>query len=524
MNLPQITAKETKIILFSLLIAVLVQFYLLSFPPDISIDGARYLFAAENIVEGYGYYEPDKYHETLVPQTKWPPVYSLMVAATIKVTGSTPLTAFRIVNFVFGLLYFFSWTYFLALLFRRSKNKKLSTNYFFLTGVAALFLGSTFWIFMRSTVTEIVFLGFLGLSAVFFSLSRSASNHTKSVFYISLSALFTAGFVLTRMAGLAFFLAYLLAMLLYLKKPLKKSEIVKILTYIAIVFAGLVAWFLRNSRFDKPNDITRRFESISSLFDLDKILQIISFFFIDGMNLPNSLREYAILAAIPLIFIVLWILLQRKKYHQTSFFNIQSVWVFLSLFIYVSMVVYTGTTGGHNRSSGFVRYFITIQPFILIAFLILIHTLHQQAKTPIVRFLKYGLILFFALVVLSGINRNRVYFTGLQSLYDETALYQKINETVQEDDLLLSGTHNTIAIKSGHPCLYVEHPDRIRLLLTEWLSRPYEKVYFVQTKALGTNFRYGFPTWDFIVSNLPVKQTLYEDDEYIFVEIDKSKL
>jgi hypothetical protein len=223
------------------------------------------------------------------------------------------------------------------------------------------------------------------------------------------------------------------------------------------------------------------------------------------------------------ILVIIAFVLFKNKAIASKFLNQGTIWLLLSVFFYVGLIVFSGTTSGHNRSSGYMRYFIAIQVFIIPILLLFLFQLKAiKGKFYLLFVVFFSLFSIYSFI--SGINKNRVYITNLQKQQTDTELYKHIKNKVTESDLLLSNTNNFVGFYSRKQCLYVEHPDRIRLLLTDWWKKPYDRVFIAINKEVGISFRLPYPDYKEILSALPHFEIIYENKNYVLVELDKETI
>ncbi len=516
--------KYSKLIL-SILIAIvlLLQFYYFSKGVGLSTDGVRYLWSSENIYNGIGFFEKDKYQENLVPVTQMPPFYSILVAFTMHFTNADSLFAAQMIALFFGIGFYLVWIFFFFLLYKNInfENEKDKINAFLVASIW-LVLGMNYWQFMQKVATDLVFVTLLGLVGVFFLKSLYAINRKKELISLFLVIIFTNLAILTRIVGFAFLFPIALIYLIDKRKTLK-MRIINVLLYVSMSVIGFFAVLYRNSLYTKHDYVVEKLSqgnTFSVIFSQPKkIIDIINYFVVDALNMSARFETFAIVFLLGLLGLMGFILFLHKL-HAKNFFTKGINWLLFSLILYVGLIIYSGTTGGHFRSSGYMRYFITIQIFvvpILVAFIFYFKNKKQKLSLLVIGFIS----LFSLYSFVSGVNKNRLYIGALEEQHVDTQLYETINKTLKQNDLLLSNNNLLVGYHSKRQCLHVEHHDRIRLLLTAWWEKPYDHVYFAINKHVGKTFRIGFPTYDVLLKNLPHKEILFENENYILVELDK---
>lgn len=495
-------------LIFWFIIIALGLVILGQFPFGISNDGARYLFGADNLLKGNGFYEYTKYHDDLQAITAYPPVYSGLTALLAFLFNIPVLLAAQVLNYS-------SWVAFFGVWFAISYYFFEKTIFFHISCLALL-ISNGIWGYVNTVGSEIIFALFIALiflSYIFFRIKKQTLR------YLILIGIFSGALILTRFAGIAF-VGVIFIVLLFDDRYNFRKKIINCLIYGSITFLPVALWLFRNYQLSGKAASRLVGKNSFTINKIDEAINILYYFLSDVFFVPSSIEKFSFIVLAGLVFIFIFYRKNRLKSSK----RYANFWLILSLALYFGMVLISGLKSGHNRVSGFMRYFYMLHPIaIMLLILYLKNICEYKAKLPLYKGVKLGSILFIAIILLLGANRLRVYGQSLSHENNFEKLKQSTQHFLQKDDLFLSNQNNILAIYYNRPCFYVEAPSRIKKLLLEWWQKPYNDVYMALSKSIGVNYRQGVPTYDEIINALPC-EILYEDSKYIFVKIDKNSL
>lgn len=223
--------------LFLILPAViLLGLFILSFPTVMTSDGTRYLLGAKFIHAGMGYMTYGFESVEIVPQIGWPPLFSFLIAAVMKITGVGDIYAMRAVNFLSLLMYYLSFYGLITVLFEEKKFQRAAHG--------LVLISSIVWSQLNVALSEPLFMAWFGLSLVLV-LKAATAEAGKNNFLFFSAGIVTALLCLTKYSGIFIAAGYALFFLLTIRSSASRKSLA--LLFFSIPIASSVgSWFLRN--------------------------------------------------------------------------------------------------------------------------------------------------------------------------------------------------------------------------------------------------------------------------------------
>jgi len=484
-------------------------------PQHILTDAAYYLMGAENIASGNGFVSYNVGYladtsvndfKTLVPITRYQPFYSFLVGNTAHISGTSVLLAAQIVNFIAYGIFLIMW----LLLYKKIfQNTKL----FFIASLFLLFTSGIFT-YIIPPHTEMLFLALLGILGNTLYWWHKTENSKYKYLFTALLASITVLILLTRYAGIGMVLGFALTFFFFLLK-LKWKEIAKHIVLFGTIFVtGFGLWAWRNLQ--AAGTVTSKFPDNyhGTLFDWERIIEILNHFITFSLGLPSSFEKYYFLLLLPLMFFAGWLI--YKKSFSTNPLNI---WFVVSLLVYVAMIVYLGIGNrAVSRENGFMRFFFLTQPFLIGVIMNMIPSFRLLPQTFFTKLSQLFILGIVAISLLSGVNRTRIYFQNLPNYDIQQDFYSEIKNTATQNDLILSNEWQNVSANTSLPIVQINYLNDIDSLKTKYKNK-YSKVYLALHKDVGITYREGVHTWEKLLEN-KIYTVITENEETIFVEIE----
>jgi len=380
-------------------ISILVSLFLYSIY-DVSFlttDSAQYISVAKNILLGNGFSTDLVYYEQHyqigglpVPQTVFPPGYSLLIAMPIAL-GINPVAASFLVNSVSFFL--------IPLLMYRILSVSGFTQG--LSLIPPLLWMSMYinWFFVLISVSEVSFVLFV-LGSVLCYLEYENRNH--DVRFLLLSAAFIGFSFLIRYAGLFFMLAMLLYQLGAMLQTRSLRRMPDFLLYAFLTFLFVVLVFGRNYYYVGYLTGGVKIANPSSLFELIQsfywaILKLVG---VAGTSYWDVIGRYLLLIILlPLLYAIFVVIRRERDFaHGKARIILLSV---LMIIVYLSFLVYLAASNDRQYLNE--RYLMPLLPFVLMLITVLsafvVRELRNKKMIPV---FVYSMILFVLLISQTG--------------------------------------------------------------------------------------------------------------------------
>lgn len=379
--IPNIFAKNVSGTLsFILVLCLSMILYIVISPNNLGVtpDSVKYIEAAENISLGKGYVVNNQV------LTHWPPVYSILLSCTSKITNSSVLNSGIYLNV----------TLFLALgitlifIFKEIGFNE-NINYFLIATILTikpLTIAIYFW-------SELPFILFIAIA--FYVYLRWKKNQNRFIL-LPVGTLCMLAF-LTRYAAIGILVGFCINIMLWGKRTLK-NKLLDLLYFSFPVFMGAGAWFyITNTNIGNIGNRNFVVHIISPHKILDPQLEIVSWF-------GRETISQSVLALLIIIFIFYSLKFKNnlKLYFKNTKFNFSDpIIIILSylIFLYISISLFDTHTPLDFRILSPLAIFI----FILIGYFLMFFA----SNIP-----KLSLNVVMLLIFLCGINSSRQVWLG----------------------------------------------------------------------------------------------------------------
>lgn len=479
-------------------------------------DAAYYLMGAENLAKGNGFYSYNVGYledlsandfKNLIPITRYQPFVSLCIAGVSKLLGVNVLIASRIVNIIFYAVFLFTWLNLYRKLFS-------NTAYFAFSSLFLLFTAQIYTYFLPPH-SEMLFIALLGILGNLIFLWHDSITVRMQFLYTFLLALTSILIVLTRYAGIGFILAFFIGFLLVFQNSDFKKRVAHFFVYGFMFAIGFGFWAFRNIL--AMGAITSKYPDNyhGTLFDFDRIIEIINLFLSFSLGLPSSLENYSFLLLFP-ILIILVFLFYIKQYNT----NPVSLWLLISVFVYVSMIIYMGIGNrAVDKINGFMRFFALLQPFLVAILVLTLRALFNIRENILAKFSILFVAGLLLISLLSSANRTRIFIQTLPSERENTNFYSKIKATATENDLVLSNQWQNVSARTALPIVQIHYKKDIEQFMEKYKGK-YNNVYLVLLKNVGVTYRQGVDTWQELLKDRKIK-IISDSKEAIFVQFNE---
>jgi len=504
-----------KRIIYALFILFFAFIALKIFPVSehILTDAAYYLMGAESIAKGNGFYSYNVGYledasindfKNLIPITRYQPLLSVTIAAVSKLLGINILLASRVVNILFYAVFLFTWLVLYQKLFS-------NTGYFAIASLFLLFTAQIYTYFLPPH-SEMLFIALLGVLGNLIYFWHDAKSIKVQFFYTFLLAFISILIVLTRYAGIGFIVAFFIGFLLVFQASDFRQRIVHFFVYGVTFSIGFGFWAYRNMV--AMGAITSKYPDNyhGTLFDFDRIVEILNYFLGFSLGFPSSIENYLFLLLIPILLIIGYLF--YKKYYAT---NPVSLWLLISVTVYVSMIIYMGIGNrAVDKINGFMRFFALLQPFLVAILVLMLRSLFQLKENILAKLSIIFIVSILAISLLSGMNRTRIFIQTLHKAEENNGFYESIRQKATESDLILSNQWQNVSARTALPIVQIHYKQDIDNFVLKYKGK-YNKIYIVLLKDVGVTYRQGVDTWQELLKDKQVT-IIAENPETIFVE------
>lgn len=523
-NFSNLLIDKTYRILFISIIVIggLAAIYALQSPFPVNNDAAYYLMGAEQISQGNGFYSYNigflsQYdlgnHSKLIPITGYTPLYSFLVGSFKFISGLSLTQSTSIINLILWILFLILWTNFYKKLFGKEKKHALFCSIF-------LIFSGGLWTYVSAAMSEIVFivaLGGLANSILYFAKSEKRKIQ---FLYLILIAISSTLLMFSRKAGLMMILSTLVwfAFFFLQKKEWKKFIFnSSIYSFIVACFYGI--WWYRNYTLSSKAAIYSLGNDSKSIFNFDRIAEILNFFWVDALALPTSLESFGWFLTLLLFATILFLFSKYNTFKNNKFLKTENQWLLLSTIFYVGMIVFVGIFHhGFSRTGGFQRYFILTQLLIIPILVVLFSDFKSKVKEKkyfLIPQFFIGIILIISL--LSNINRTRTYFSTLDKKQDNKEIYTELKNKISETDLVLTNHWQKLVVHTNIMS-YSVFDSRHTKYFIEKRKGTFKNVQLILFKDIGKKYRKGFPLWTNFTNNLNCTK-ICENENIIWLKL-----
>lgn len=502
---------KKKLLLFfvalSALLAVFVARHTSHAPLHPWTDSAYYLSIAKNLSQGRGFsaFNPRAASDEaeIEPSTYYDPGYPALIAGMHLLSRKPLADAALLVNLVcFGASLVLWFLFFMALL----SDKRLALlSFLLLLCVPAL------WSFSREALSESSFMCFLGGFGHALVRARQSGAWRWFVF----AGIFAAATVYCRKAGLAFVASSGIILLLFVL--IEKNRKLLLNTLLFGLTAGVLylPWIIRTysftgSLFSKP--IHNR---PVDLLGLDRLAEGLNYFVNDCLNFPKRFEnQYYILFSILMLFVAFVVVRQIRQRQK----NFVLWWLLASIGLYLSLILATSMTNPFNRTIGYARFFLVLQPFMIAAFVLLAKDLYADLSGRVFRFIV--VVAFASLLAamgLQGAHRNIRMLTYEDKPMINRPFFVLLQQADTTNSICMSNHWQSVVCFAEIPCRQVSGAKDVKKAICCQSSK--EKTFFLHLlKPVGVTFSKGLEIWTEILKPLAY-EVKAEDDLNILVEL-----
>lgn len=474
-------------------------------------DSMNYIEGARFMDKGMGHMYT--YDDRVLPQTAFPPVYSVFIVAALNLFGDLPSALFAI-NIFCSIVFCICWVYVMGKTIRRLP--------FLLLGLCFMVLNWGMWYFAYHVMSEMVGLFMMGFM-VLFAYGYIQGQGKARAWYAVLLGLAGAGLFLARYAGAGICIGAGLFLLLY-PLGINREKIRNVILFgLPLVLIG-GGWFIRNKIVSSNfSTIIEKYPSAPqygfSEFS-DNVTRIVR----ACIGVPERLESYGLVVPMFFAFILLlafgayWAL--RRKYNPMIVFCSTVLIAYLSFLLYFS----------YKINAMPVRYLIFVVPLVSYFFIAGLEAILEYRGEKWIRaglLAVMGVFTLFHLMFAFLYGRKEIASLDMYPAFPEDGIYTEVFsgspwvpgqlKNVKEDDVLMSNLGRYVNVFTPHTVFMLERSEDKKKIEEHKGGR---SIYLIMTKKDISNVRKGqiYPRYDYFLEGHP-HEVIREDSATVFARL-----